>query len=512
MDNLDNNRRIAKNTFYLYLRLAIVLIGNLFISRIILNCLGTSDFGLNDVICGFVALFTVVSSSLTAATSRFITFELGKGNDEHLLTVFNITVMIHIILSVILLLMLETFGLWYLNNKMVIDSARLSAAHYIYQFSIISLLFTIINIPYNSVLIAHEKMDVFAFLSILDIILKVVACVCIPLFPFDSLIMYGFLLMIITLFVKSLNIGYCLKKFRECSFCYRNDKHLLRQIFAFSGWNFIGATSSILKRQGSNLVLNYFGGTLVNAAYALCMQVIGAISGFSSGILNSINPQIIKQYSVNNMDYVYKLIFYGSRISFYLVMIVSIPIFINTDEVLRLWLVNVPEYTTMFLKIAMLICLVDTWSRPLITAMLATGDIKTYQIVVGGADIMCVPFSFLLLKLGLGVYWVFILMLIISCTTLFLRMYMLKNMIKFPIISFLYSIIIKTSFVFSMALIACYITNILIYTENDLIHEAAFFILSITLSLIIIIVIDTNRRERQFLSSYFINLVKHVRG
>ena len=265
-ENSSNNKRIAKNSILLYIRLAIVMVGSLYISRVILDSLGISDYGLYNVVGGFVTIFTVVTSSLAAATSRFITFELGRNDIERLKTVFSLSVSIHIVLSFLIFIALETFGVWYLNNCMVISPDRLDAANLVLHFSVITLIFTLLNVPYNAALMAHEHMDFFAYASILEVLLKLVVSFVLPYLPYDPLIAYAFLIMTISLLMRILYTVYCKYRFDECTYRIRKDNLLLREMLVFSGWNFIGATSGILKRQGNNLVVNLFFGTVVNAA------------------------------------------------------------------------------------------------------------------------------------------------------------------------------------------------------------------------------------------------------
>ena len=508
-ENSSNNKRIAKNSILLYIRLAIVMVGSLYISRVILDSLGISDYGLYNVVGGFVTIFTVVTSSLAAATSRFITFELGRNDIERLKTVFSLSVSIHIVLSFLIFIALETFGVWYLNNCMVISPDRLDAANLVLHFSVITLIFTLLNVPYNAALMAHEHMDFFAYASILEVLLKLVVSFVLPYLPYDPLIAYAFLIMTISLLMRILYTVYCKYRFDECTYRIRKDNLLLREMLVFSGWNFIGATSGILKRQGNNLVVNLFFGTVVNAAYGLTMQMTSAISSFSTGFLNAINPQIIKHYSTKDMEYMLKLIFGGSRASFYLMMLICVPLFLNTESILNLWLKEVPEYTVVFLKLSILYCLVETWSGPLMTAMLATGNIKKYQIVVGGTDIMCLPLSYACLRLGMPVFAVFVVMLLISCITLFLRIKMLQQMIGLPGRRFVVQIVGKSAIICTLSMLVSYFTCDSIHLVNGaLIGIIINVLISITVVFLLIICFDTTQTERSFIVSFVNKMFK----
>lgn len=499
----NNSKRIAKNTVLLYIRLAIVMVGGLYISRVILDNLGASDYGLYNVVGGFVMMFTIVTSSLATSTSRYITFELGKNDLERLRTVFSVSVSIHIILSTIIFVLLELLGVWYLNSKMVIDPNRIIAANYVLQFSIVSLIFSILNVPYNAAMMAHEHLDFYAYVSIFEVIIRLFICLSLPFLPFDSLIIYAFLIMVLSIIMRILYIWYCKRHFAECTYTIRKDREVLKGIFVFSGWNFIGASSGILKRHGNNLVLNLFFGTVINAAYGLSTQVTSAVLSFSSGVLNAVNPQIIKQYSMKNMDYMLKLVFNGSRASFYFMMLVFVPVFLNVDDILCLWLKEVPEYTSIFIKLSLVTSMVETWSGPLITAMLATGDIKTYQLVVGGSDILCLPLSYICLRAGLAPVWVFIVMLIISCVTLILRLIMLKRMINLPGKAFLSKIVVKSGLICVIALLTSYfICNQITMIDNVLLKVIYNSCICFIISILAVALFDTTKSERLFVLSF----------
>lgn len=504
-----NNKRIAKNSIILYVRLIIVMVCGLMISRIVLDALGASDYGLYTVVGGFVTIFTAITSSLAAATSRFITFELGRNDIEKLKNAFSISITVHIVLGLIILLLLETIGVWYLNYKMVIDPARITAANYALQFSIITLMFNLLNVPYNAALIAHEQMDFFAYVSIGEVLVKLGACLLLPFIPYDSLIVYSLMLMVISIIVRLVYMFYCGRHFEECRYTRRKDKEMLKDMLSFSGWNFIGASSGILKQQGNNVVLNYFFGTIVNAAYGLTSQVTVAVDSLSSGVLNAINPQIIKQYSVRNMEYMFRLVFLASRAAFYLIMLFAIPLWLNTDIVLGLWLKEVPDNTVLFLQISLAICLINTWSQPLITAMLATGDIKKYQIIVGGADILCLPLSYICLKLGMFPAAVYVVMLVISIVTLILRLIMLNNMIDLPWKSFLTQIVGRSTVVCGVSLgvsyLLCHAIN---FVGSPFITLVINTIVCVTITMVAIVLIDSNKGEREMALSYVQNLFK----
>ena len=317
MDTIQsNNKRIAKNTLLLYLRMLFLMAVSLYTSRVVLSALGVEDFGIYNVVGGVVTMFSMLSGSLSAAISRFITFELGKGNLPKLKRIFSSSVTIQIILSAIIILLIETVGVWFLNAKMVIPEVRVEAANWVLQFSAITFVINLISIPYNAAIIAHERMSAFAYISILEALGKLVIAYLITVSPIDRLVFYAILMCAVALMVRLTYGRYCKKHFEECTYHFVFDFALLKRMSGFAGWNFIGASSAVLRDQGGNLVINLFCGPAVNAARGIAFQVNAAINGFVVNFMTALNPQITKQYAMGNRDYMMNLIFKGARFSF----------------------------------------------------------------------------------------------------------------------------------------------------------------------------------------------------
>lgn len=431
-DQSSNNKRIAKNTILLYFRMIFVMVVNIFTSRVILQALGVEDFGIYNVVGGFVAMFSLISSSLSAAIQRFITYELGGGDKEKLSKVFSSSVTIQIGLSLIIFVLVEIVGVWFIYDKMSISPERVSAAHWILQFSVLTFCVNLISVPYNAAIVAHEKMSAFAYVSILETLLKLAVCYVVMISPFDHLVSYAALLCGVAILISFIYGFYCKRHFEECTYHFCYDRQLLYKMFAFSGWNFIGAGAGILRDQGVNLLLNVFWGTTVNAARGIAMQVSAAVTSFSSSFITALNPQITKNYATNNNEYAYKLVMQGSRLSFYLLLLISLPILCETDIVLRTWLTVVPDYTPIFVRLIVIYVMAESISYPMITLMLATGRIRNYQLIVGGCQLLNFPISYILLKLGCQPYWTMVVAIVIALICLFVRMYMLCRMIGFP--------------------------------------------------------------------------------
>ena len=437
MTTTENNKRIARNTLLLYFRMLFLMIISLYTSRIVLNALGVEDFGIYNVAGGVVAMFSILSGSLSAAISRFITYELGKNNILKLKVIFSSAITIQIGLGIVIVFFAETIGIWFLNTQMNIPIERMVAANWVLQFSIITFIINLISVPYNAVIIAHEKMSAFAYISIFEAIGKLLIAYLITISPIDKLIFYAILMCVVAIAIRLLYGYYCKRHFDECRFHFIWNKQIFQQIFSFAVWNFIGASSAVLRDHGGNIIINLFCGPTVNAARGIAFQVNNAIQGFVSNFMTALNPQITKSYAVKNYTYMMTLIFQGARLSFYMLLLLSLPIIINTHYLLTLWLNTVPEHTVLFVRLVLIFAMSESISGPLITAMLATGNIRNYQIIVGGLQMLNLPISYILLSLGAIPETVLIVAVLISQCCLMARLYMLKKMIKLKIKDYL---------------------------------------------------------------------------
>ena len=336
-DTSTNNKRIAKNTLLLYVRMLFMMAVSLYTSRVILNALGVEDYGIYNVVGGVVAMFSIISGSLSAAISRFITFELGKGDIDKLKKTFSAAVTIQLLLSLIIVILIESVGVWFLNFKMTIPSDRMAAANWVLQFSIVTFVINLVSVPYNATIIAHERMSAFAYISILEAVGKLAIAFLIMVSPIDRLVFYAILMCGVAVIVRLTYGYYCKRHFSECRYSFRWDKEILVKMFGFAGWNFIGASSAILRDQGGNIVINLFYGPAVNAARGIAMQVNGAVTGFVSNFMTALNPQITKSYAAGDRAYMMTLIYQGARLSFYMLLLLSLPVFLNTHYILVIW-------------------------------------------------------------------------------------------------------------------------------------------------------------------------------
>lgn len=452
-DTQANNKRIAKNTLLLYFRMLLLMLISLYTSRVILNALGVEDYGIYNVVGGVVTMFSVLSGSLNAAISRFITFELGTGNIERLKKVFSSSVTIQAIIAVIIVVLAETVGLWFLNEKMIIPDNRMVAANWCYQFSIITFTINLLAVPFTASIIAHEKMSAFAYISILEALGKLVIAWCIVVNPIDRLVFFALMVAIVACSISLLYAWYCIRHFKECVYHFYYDHDLLKQMFNFAGWNFIGASSAILRDQGGNIILNLFFGPAVNAARAIAVKVSTVLTSFVQNFMVALNPQITKSYANGDHEYMFKLMFQGARLSYYILLFLCIPILLNTNYILVLWLKLVPEHTVLFVRLIIIFIMSESISGPLITAMLATGKIKTYQIVVGGLQMMNLPIAYFCLYFGAMPESIVLVAIVVSQCCLAARLFMLRRMIGLQVGVYLRKVYFNVLLVTLMALI-----------------------------------------------------------
>lgn len=509
MNTESNNKRIAQNTLLLYFRMLFMMVINLYTSRVVLNILGIEDFGIYNVVGGIVTMFSILSSSLSAAITRFITYELGTDNDINLRKIFSSAVTIQVGLSILIILLAEAIGVWFLNTEMNIPANRIDAANWVFQFSVITFTINLISVPYNASIIAHEKMSAFAYISILEASGKLAIAYLIAISPIDQLIFYSILMCIVALIVRITYGIYCKNHFNECTYHFTFDKKLLIRMFNFAGWNFIGTSSAVLRDQGGNIVINIFCGPTVNAARGIAFQVNNAINGFVASFMTALNPQITKSYAAGNNNYMMTLIYQGARFSYYMLLLLSLPILMNTHYILKLWLQIVPDHTILFVQLVLIFAMSESISNPLITAMLATGKIRNYQLVVGGLQMMNLPISFILLKIGLFPEIVLIVALIISQCCLAARLIMLNKMINLSIKKFINDVYINTIIV---TLVSSIIPFILSINSSESIIN---FILSSSITIICtgitIYYIGCNKHEKQFIINKYYILIDKIR-
>lgn len=423
MSKSGKSKKIAKNTVALYIRMFVTMVITLFTSRIVLKELGVADYGLYNVVGGVVTLFAFLRSSMASSTQRFLSFEMGKGNFENLRNIFSICFSSHILIAVVLLFLAETIGLWFLNSQINIPDSRLEAANYIYQFSVLALCTSVISIPYTADIISNEKMGYFAFLGILDAVFKLVIAYMIIISPFDKLVFYGFLMFLVTFINLILNWIYCHHNFAETHYRFYWDKESFKRVFRFSGWTIWGQLAIVGSNQGSNILVNIFFSVTANAAMGVGHQVNNAITGLISNFQTAFKPQITKSYAEQDFEYLKVLTKYAAKISFFLLFFVSLPIVANIDFILDVWLDKVPKYANDLCIIFIFASLCNAMSAPLYMNVFATGNIRTYQIVMSFAYLIELIIVYLLFKIGLSLIVGVSMKVLLNFFVIFIRLY-----------------------------------------------------------------------------------------
>lgn len=499
-DQTVPNKRIVKNTMLLYIRMGVMMIISFFTARITLNALGVTDYGINNVVGGLVSMFSLISSSLSSSVSRFMTFGLGKGDKKELNKIFSTSINIHIILAVIVVIAIESFGIWFLENKMVIPHERLEAAHWVLQCSALMFAINLLSVPYNAAIIAHEKMGVYAYFTLFDAFSRLAIIFAIKYYGGDKLILLATISLIPTLIKQLYYWNYSKKNFEECTYHATWDKRVFKEMFGFAGWNFIGCTAGLAKDQGVNIAINLFTNPAVNAARGIAMQIKNIIGQFISNFLVAISPQITKEYAAGNLKRMHTLIFKSTRFSYYLFLFLSLPILLEVETILYIWLGQVPEHTVLFTRLVIILSLAEIISNTLITAQNATGKIRNYQLVVGGILLMNFPISYILLKIGYIPEITVIVAIIISQVCLMARLSFLRHSVKLDITSFLKNVYCNIIMVSIVAAILPYICHLFI--EGRLARLFTVGIVSIVTSGLSMYFIGCDKEERALAKRY----------
>ena len=429
MSNSVNNKRIAKNTLMLYIRTLFVMVISLYTSRVVLQVLGVEDYGVYQVVGGLVAMFSVISSSLSSAISRFITFEIGRGDMERLKRIFSTTIIIQLCLCVIVALAVEIGGLWFMHTEMQIPAGRLDAAEWVLHCSVLTFCINLLSIPYNACIIAHEHMKAFAYVSVVEAMLKLGILFLIIYSPIDRLVAYAILLTLVAALIRLAYTVYCHNHFEETKTKLIFDKSIFKEMSGFSGWSFFNNTSFILNNQGVSMLMNVFFGVTVNAARGIAIQVESAVLQFVNNFTTALNPQITKSYANGDLDNMYKLVCRGAKFSFFSMLILSLPIILEANQILSIWLTKVPEHTVIFVQLSMIMGMCDCIGTTGYTACMATGKLKRYSLTLTPLIVLEFPLSWLLFYYGASVESSYYLYILIKLLVLFVRMYLMQSMI-----------------------------------------------------------------------------------
>lgn len=468
----------------------------LFTSRVILATLGVEDYGIYNVVGGVVAMMGVLNGAMSVSTQRYLTFELGRGDTVRLKQTFSLCLMIFFLLSVIVVVLAETVGLWFLNTQLVIPQERMEAANWIYQFSILSCVSSLIMMPFNAAIIAHERMNIYAYIGIFEVLLKLLIVYLLLIIPADRLVVYGFLFMLSHFIITGIYIGYCWKNYAETRYTWYWEKPLFKELISYSGWNLFGAVSGIMKGQGLNILLNMFFNPAVNAARGIAYQINAAITQFFTNFYTAVRPQITKYYAQGNLADMHKLVFRSSKMAFYLIMLISLPIIIEAHFIVNLWLGQLPEYVVPFTRLIIAISTIDSMASPLMTAAHATGNIKLYQSSVGTMTILNIPISYVFLKFGFSPLTVFYISLVIAIICLFMRLWIVRRLMDFPVREYVID-------VFGTCMLVCLLSVILpmvahLYLNENFISVITVCCLSVLSSGVCIYFFGMDKKEKAF--------------
>ena len=498
MGTASNTSRIAKNTLLLYFRQILIMLVSLYTVRVVLNVLGAEDYGIYNVVAGVVTMFGFLSGAMATASQRYFAFDLGKEDYEHLKTTFSVTFQIYVLLAAIIVVLAETIGLWFVMNKLVIPLERMTAAIWIYQAAVFSFLLTLITTPYMASIIAHENMNIYAYVSIVEAVLKLAIVFLLQVLDYDKLILYALLLTSVSFINTGIYRIYCKKHYIECKFKYVKSKALFKEIVSYSGWNLFGALSGILKRQGINIILNLYFGALVNAAYSIALQVSSSTTTFSQNFVTAMRSPIIKAYAAGHYTETKRMVFSGCKFVFFLVLLFALPLILEMDIILNLWLKNeVSEIMITMTRLMVIEVLILSMSYLIMALAQATGKIKTYQSVVGGILLLNLPISWIILECGFPSYSVVIVAVIIDLISMLARVSIVGKLTFFNVREFFFKVALPCILV---TLISLVIPLFLHLNENiGLLRLSEVTITSIIFIVLSAIIIGATKSERKIL-------------
>ena len=504
-----SNSRLAKNTLLLYFRMLVIMGVGLYTSRITLNVLGVSDYGINNVVGGVVTMASFLNAGLTAATQRFISYEIGRADKERLGKVFSSSLLIHSLIAVVILLIAETVGLWFVNNCLNIEASRMTAANWVYQCSILSFMVSILSVPYNSCIVAHERMSAFAYISILEAALKLVVAFSLTYILMDKLILYGLLTLAVSLIIRLCYGIYCKRHFEECSAKFSVDRQLLREMTAFSGWSMFGNLGFIGRDQGANIILNIFTGTALNAARGIGLQVSSLVNQFSTNFTMAMNPQITKTYASGDMDKCSNLVYEGAKFSFFLLAVISIPVIINSDYILTLWLGNVPPYTSQFLMLSLVVAMLYCLTQTVTVAIQATKRLKAFQLGICILLFCELPFVWLILRNNLPPYLVMVPQIVSSIIAILYRFYLLKRYVPmFRWTRYVFDVLLR-----SMSVIAlCVVLAVFVKRQfaDSFFNLIVTSLISVALTAVMIYLLGLNAKEKQVVGKNILKIANKL--
>lgn len=502
---MSQSGTIARNTLIMYIRMFVMMIIGLYTSRVILNTLGIEDYGIYNVVGGVVTMFSIISSSLSSSVSRFLTFEIGRGDFERLKQVFSTSVVVQIVLAIGVMIIIEILGVWFLNYKMNIPAARMEAANFVMQCSILSFGLSIINTPFNASIIAHERFGIFAYLTLFDSILKLLIVFLLSVISYDPLKTYAILLLAVTVFVQLIYLIYCRRHFNECRFELKCNKALIKEMGGFAGWSFFGNTSWILNTQGIDILINLFFGVTLNAARGIANQVNNIVQGFVSNFMTALNPQITKSYAKGDFEYLQRLVFQGAKYSYFLMLFFALPLCFETKQILVLWLKIIPEYAVPFVRLTLISTMIFVLGNTLSTAQSSTGKMKVMAIGTSMVTFLEFPLVYVSFKLGMSAISCYLIHIFIYSVLLFVKINIVKRYIYISYMNFVQEVLFKVLLVTLLALI---FPLFIILTMDDSFWRLLIiaFVGCLT-TLISVFGVGMNSSERTYMLSFFLRKI-----
>lgn len=496
MPQSHDTKRIAKNTLAMYIRMAVTMVVGLYTSRVILNVLGVEDYGTYNVVGGVVSMFSLLTASMSASISRYLTFSLGKGDRDELRRVFSVSLEVQLFLAVVIVLAVEAVGVWFLNTQMKIPPDRLVAANWVMQCSLVSFVVGLLMVPYNASIISHERMNIYAYISIWDAVMKLVIVYALYVSPLDKLKSYAVLLLVVSTLTTSFYWLYCKRHFEECRFRVVRDKRLLKEMTSFAGWGMIGDGAWILNTEGVNILINMFFGVVLNAARGIATTVDNMVQNFVRNFMVALNPQIVKSYAAGDFDYMHRLIFMGSKYSYFLMLFFFIPISLETRTILTLWLKIVPDYAVAFTRLTLMSTMCLTLGNTMIPAVQATGKIRNYTIVMGLMALANFPLTWIAFALGASPILAYVIYFLIFFSMVFVRLYVVKGLIHLSVRAYVKNVLLRVA---SVTIIAYAVpTAICVLQSDSFLRLLEICVLSVISSLLTVYFVGLSDLERNY--------------
>lgn len=500
-DKRVNSKRIVKNTLFLYLRMVVIMLITLYTTRELMSALGVEDYGLYNVVCGFVTMFGFLNTSMANGTQRFYNYYYGKGGEDTMPKVYSHALIIQLMMAVVILVIVESFGVWYLEHKMNIPSGRDFAAFWIFQFAMVQLLLVMMTVPYSAAILAYERMNTYAFIGIIDASLKLLIVYSLRRAPFDRLVFYGALMTIVSLIFFLLNFIYCKSRILSLKYCKIWDRTLFSKMLFFSGWNVFGSLSHMMQNQGVNLVLNAFWGATMNAANGVAHQINGAVTSLTNGFISAVRPQMIKSYAKGDMDYLKKMYYSASKLTFFLVVILAVPLIGEMNTILDLWLGSgkYPEITPIISQLTILMAICNSYATPTSIVIHATGEMKRFQLLVSFVTLMIIPISYIAAKMGCKAPLIILLNAFITVIAQITRLIIMKDQVGFPIVEYVYKVFFPTWAVLIISLGFSYLMHSI--SPSTVLWTVTRIMLTVVVSCIAILFIGTNVQEKRLVLS-----------